>query len=67
MKTLLTAAILTLLMGCTQSMEILEGATHAKGSVHIEGPLTDSQADVDLCKVPDDYTVEQAIAYCSNA
>jgi len=52
------------LVGCTETMAILDGATHAKGTLHIEGPFTDSQGDVALCKVPEDYTPEQAAEYC---
>ena len=50
---------------CAQDMlAILDGATHAKGSFHVEGVATDSEGDIDVCKVPDDYTPEQAAAYC---
>lgn len=63
MKNLLLITAI-LLAGCTETMAILDGATHARGSLHIEGPFTDSQGDVDLCKVPDDYTPEQAAEYC---
>jgi hypothetical protein len=49
---------------CTQAITVLDGATHAKGSAHIEGYFSDTEADVELCKVPTEYSVEQAIAYC---
>ena len=65
MRKLLLTVILLTFTGCQNAMVILDGATHAKGSAHIEGYFTDSQADVDLCKVPDDYSVEQAVAYCN--
>ena len=55
-----------LLGGCAQSIEILEGATHAKASIHGEGFWTDSQGDLELCKVPDDYTAEDAKLFCSD-
>ena len=58
----LVAIVLT---GCTQSgLAILDGATHAKGTLHVEGYFTDSQGEVELCKVPDDYTAADAKAYC---
>ena len=64
MKILLITLLLTL-TGCTQNaLTILDGATHAKGSAHIEGYFTDSEIDADLCKVPEDYTPEQAVAFC---
>jgi hypothetical protein len=62
---ILLLALSAMLGGCTQSMQILEGATHAKGSLHVEGYFTDTQGEVELCKVPDDYTQEQASAYCN--
>jgi hypothetical protein len=65
MRKLLLTVILLTLTSCQNAMVILDGATHAKGSAHIEGYFTDSQADVDLCKVPDDYTPEQAAAFCN--
>ena len=64
MKTLLLTLLLTL-TSCTNTMKILEGTTHAKGRVHVEGFATDAEADLELCKVPAEYTVDQAIAYCS--
>jgi len=53
-----------MLGGCAQGLLVLDGATHAKGSAHVEGYFTDSQADVELCKVPDNYTAEEAKAFC---
>ena len=54
-----------LLTGCKSTLlPILDGATHAKGKLHLEGYATDSQGDIDLCKVPESYTPEQAIEYC---
>ena len=52
------------LSSCTQAITVLDGATHAKGSAHIEGYFSDTEADVQLCKVPSEYSVDQAIAYC---
>ena len=40
-------------------MVILNGATHAYGTVHIEGYLTDSEADMVLIKAPVTWTPEQ--------
>lgn len=53
------------LTGCSQSMAILEGASHAKGELHLEGYFTDSQGDVVICKVPEEYTAEQAAVFCN--
>lgn len=53
-----------ILTGCRSSLEILDGATHARGTIHVEGFYTDSQGDVLLCKVPSDYTPEQATNFC---
>lgn len=64
MKILISALIVIGMTSCTQTMQILDGATHARGTIHIEG-ASDTEADVDLCKVPDDYTPEQAAAYCN--
>jgi hypothetical protein len=64
---LLALAVLmasVLLTGCGSSLAILDGATHAKGSVHIEGFSTDSEADIDLCKVPKEYTADEAKKFC---
>tara|TARA_R110000772_G_scaffold268452_1_gene395564 strand:+ start:9089 stop:9289 length:201 start_codon:yes stop_codon:yes gene_type:complete len=61
---ILTAFLLLALASCTQGMQVLDGATHARGTAHVEGYFTDSQADVDLCKVPKEYTPEMAAAYC---
>lgn len=63
-KLILLPILIMVLAGCKQGLTILDGATHARGSAHVEGYLTDSEADLDLCKVPKDYTVEQAVAYC---
>lgn len=62
---LFLAAVLT---GCTgaTALPVLEGATHAKGNIHLEGYFTDSEADVALCKVPDTYTAADAKTYCGD-
>tara|TARA_R110000796_G_C14508566_1_gene429643 strand:- start:667 stop:867 length:201 start_codon:yes stop_codon:yes gene_type:complete len=64
MKILLALILLTA-TGCENALVVLDGATHAKGTVHLEGYLTDSEADMELCKVPEAYTVEQAVAFCT--
>lgn len=61
----LLIALSAMLGGCQQGMLVLEGASHAKGTAHVEGYFTDSEADVELCKVPSDYTPEQASAFCN--
>ena len=57
---------LVALTSCQSALTVLDGATHAKGTVHVEGSFTDSEADVDLCKVPKEYTVGLAIEYCKD-
>jgi len=54
-----------LLGGCAQSIEILEGASHACGSLHVEGYWTDTQGDIVLIKAPDSWTPEQVEAFCA--
>ena len=54
----------SVLAACSNSMVVLAGATHARGQIHVEGYFTDTEANADLCKVPAEYTPEQAIAYC---
>ena len=54
-----------LLTGCTQSMEILEGTTHACGVLHVEGYWTDTQGDIVLIKAPAEWTPEQVEAFCA--
>ena len=54
-----------LLGGCAQSIEILEGASHACGSLHVEGYWTDTQGDIVLIKAPDSWTAEQVEAFCA--
>ena len=48
--------VLLALPGCQNAMDILAGATHAKGTIHVEGYFTDTQGEVEICKAPaDDY------------
>ena len=51
--------------GCAQSMEILEGATHACGTLHVEGYWSDTQGDIILIKAPSDWTPDQVVEFCS--
>jgi len=51
--------------GCTQSMTILEGATHACGTLHVEGYFSDTQGDIVLIKAPDDWTADQVAEFCA--
>jgi len=51
--------------GCAQSIEILEGATHACGTLHVEGYWTDTQGDIILIKAPSQWTPEQVETFCS--
>ena len=62
MKYILLSLLLT---SCQNGLAILDGATHARGTLHIEGFFTDTQAEVVLCKVPDDYTTQQAVDFCT--
>lgn len=61
---LLTISIAMLLSACTPTLTILEGATHACGTVHLEGYLTDTQGDVTVAKAPDSWTPEQVKEFC---
>ena len=57
MKQLILLAALLLLANCSTTTDILEGATHASGIIHVEGYFTDTQGEVRVCKAPegDDY------------
>lgn len=54
-----------LLSGCTNTLKVLDGATHACGNLHIEGYLTDTQGEVVVAKAPAEWTPEQVQAFCS--
>jgi len=67
MLTMLLLVLAATMISCTTpALQILDGATHAKGTIHVEGYFTDSQGEVVLCKVPDEYTAEQAEKFCTN-
>tara|TARA_R110000772_G_C13292366_1_gene438140 strand:+ start:2064 stop:2270 length:207 start_codon:yes stop_codon:yes gene_type:complete len=57
--------LVAFLGGCAQSIEILEGATHACGTLHVEGYWTDTQGDIILIKAPSQWTPEQVENFCS--
>ena len=64
---MILVAVGVALSSCTQnSMDVLAGSTHARGSIHVEGYFSDTEANAQLCKVPPEYTPEQAIAYCGD-
>ncbi len=60
---LFIAAIVSL-NGCTPTLQILDGASHACGNVHVEGYFTDTQGDVVVAKAPPDWTPEQVKEFC---
>ena len=55
---------LLLLAGCQNSLAVLEGSTHACGTIHVEGYLTDSQGELVVVKAPNHWTPEQVMAFC---
>ena len=66
MRILLLIAVFSL-AGCGLNVnEILAGATHACGTIHVEGYFTDSQGEVIVAKAPDDWTPEQVDQFCAN-
>ena len=64
MKYLLLGLLLT---GCQNSMDILGGATHACGILHVEGYFTDTQGEVTIVKAPDSWTPDQVKVFCTLA
>lgn len=63
---ILLVLLAAFLGGCAQSIEILEGATHACGVLHVEGYWTDTQGDIVLIKAPNTWTPEQIGQFCEN-
>lgn len=61
---LFTISLLFALSGCTNTMEVLNGATHACGTIHVEGYVTDSQGDIKVIKAPKEWTPEQVDSFC---
>lgn len=68
MKLFLTVIIITvgsvLLTGCQNTLQILDGSTHACGTIHVEGYFTDSQGEVRVMKLPTEWTAEQVNQFC---
>lgn len=52
------------LTGCTPTLAILDGATHACGQIHIEGYVTDTQGELIVAKAPPEWTPEQVREFC---
>ena len=63
MKYLLLTTLF-LLASCQNTLTILDGATAACGSIHVEGYFTDSQGEVMVMKFPQDWTPEQVAQLC---
>ena len=57
---------LLLLTGCSSTLTILDGATHACGQVHVEGYFTDTQGEVIVVKAPESWDAQQVKEFCSN-
>lgn len=57
--------IVLVLTGCTNTLAILDGATHACGNIHIEGYVTDTQGEVIVAKAPPEWTPDEVKAFCS--
>ena len=50
---------------CSTTDKILAGATHACGTLHVEGYFTDTQGEVVIAKAPDNWTPEQVEEFCN--
>lgn len=57
---------IVLLNACTPTLTILDGATHACGSVHVEGYFTDTQGEVVIAKAPPEWSPEQVKEFCDS-
>jgi len=64
MRILLLITTALLFTGCSTTLDILEGSTHACGSIHAEGYFTDTQGEVIIIKAPEEWTPEQILAFC---
>ena len=53
-----------LLSSCSNTLKVLDGASHACGIIHVEGYITDSQGDIKVIKTPEGWTPEQVEAFC---
>lgn len=65
MRNLLLICVLLSFAGCTNVLTVLDGATHACGTLHVEGFATDSQGEIVVVKAPADWTPEQIQGFCS--
>ena len=63
---LLSMLLISLLAGCTPTLTILDGATHACGQVHVEGYFTDTQGEVIVVKAPAEWDAQQVKEFCAN-
>lgn len=61
---LLLLVSIPLVAGCQNTLTILDGATHACGTIHVEGYFTDSQGEVRVMKLPAEWTAEQVNQFC---
>lgn len=57
--------IVLVLTGCTNTLTILDGASHACGQIHVEGYFTDTQGEVIVAKAPPEWTPDEVKAFCS--
>ena len=55
---------LLLLTGCSSTLTVLDGATHACGQVHVEGYFTDTQGEVIIVKAPENWDAQQVKEFC---
>lgn len=63
---LFSMLLISLLAGCTPTLTILDGATHACGQVHVEGYFTDTQGEVIVVKAPAEWDAQQVKEFCAN-
>jgi len=63
----ITALVLLLLMaGCgINANDVLAGASHACGTVYVEGYFTDSRGEIVVAKAPDSWTPEMIAQFCA--
>ena len=62
--TLIMLLFASMLSSCSNTMQILEGADAACGTIHLEGYATDSQGDIKVMKFPESWDVDQVSALC---
>lgn len=66
--TVVIVLIVLVLTGCTtNTLKVLDGATHACGNLHVEGYITDTQGEVVVVKAPADWTPEQVKEFCNGS